>query len=192
MKNIRSPVIQYGFIGYCTGLGLLIISFPLYTNYNYIFAQHHGTAPPLAALEDRMIKMSLNSQPSPVEVGKDAKLTMSLSDERTGEKIKHVTYRISIGKDSNTIASNFFHSHVGDLSILVKYADISESKLSGTFDILTNSYVPDPSGMISITGPLFIKPGKYTVDAEVITIDNDKTDLSQPLKYNFTLLTSQK
>ncbi|MDQ4074160.1 MAG: hypothetical protein M3162_07640 [Thermoproteota archaeon] len=192
MKMMRSPDVQYRFIGYFAGLGLLLLSFPLYTNINHIFAQHHGTAPPLAALGDRMIKMSLNSQPSPVDLGKDTKITMSLTDENTGEKIKHVTYRISIGKDGNTIVSNFFHSHAGDLSILVKNADISASKLSGTFDILTNSYVPDPSGMISITGPLFTEPGKYTVDAEIITIDNDKTDLSQPLKYNFTLLTSQK
>jgi hypothetical protein len=190
--NAMSLNVKYRFIGFFVGLGLLLCSFPLYTNFNYTHAQHHGASPPLAALGDRMIKMNLNSLPSPLDIGKNAKLTMSLSDENTGEKIKHVTYRISIGKDNNTIASNFFHSHVGELSILVKNSNTSESIISGTFDTLTNSYVPDPSGMISITGPFFMEPGKYTVDAEIITIDNDKTDLSQPLKYNFTLLTSQR
>ncbi len=54
-----------------------------------------------------------------------------------------------------------------------------------TFDVLTNAIVPDPSGKIVISGPLFSEIGKYNVDVEVTTVDNDKTDLQVPLVYNF-------
>ena len=46
--------------------------------------------------------------------------------------------------------------------------------IGGTFDVLTNAIVPDPSGKIVISGPLFSEIGKYNVDVEVTTVDNDK------------------
>ena len=110
---------------------------------------------------------------------------MNLMDEKTGQKIQHVTYRITISKDTNPKLSEFFHSHAGDLTILVRNGDSSHLTTGGTFDVLTNSIIPDPAGKIVISGPLFSEPGKYNVDVEVTTLDNDKTDLQVPLVYHF-------
>ena len=104
---------------------------------------------------------------------------------KLGKKIQHVTYRITISKDNQTKVSDFFHSHRGDLAISSRNANSTNIGVEGTFDTLTNAIIPDPSGTVEITGPLFSAPGWYRADIEIITIDNDKTDLSTPLEYQF-------
>jgi hypothetical protein len=108
-----------------------------------------------------------------------------LIDEKTGQIIQHVTYRITISSDDQLKLSEFFHSHIGNLTILAQNSDSSYLTVGGTFDVLTNAVVPDPSGKIVVKGPLFSEVGEYDLDVEVTTIDNDKTDLQVPLVYHF-------
>ena len=54
-------------------------------------------------------------------------------------------------------------------------------------DDLTNAWVADPGSPIIVNGPVFSQPGNYHIILEVTTIDNDKTDLSQPLKYELNV-----
>nr|MBA3285896.1 hypothetical protein [Nitrosopumilus sp.] len=65
---------------------------------NSVSAQHHGAPPPLATLGDRNIKMSFIVEPSVISSSQDAQIKMSLTDEKTGEKIQHVTYRVTLSK----------------------------------------------------------------------------------------------
>ena len=155
---------------------------------NYVNAQHHGAPPPLAAIGDRNIKMNLISEPATIVSGQNSQLKMSLTDLNSGKKIQHVTYRITISKDNQTKVSDFFHSHTGDLTISSRNLNSANIGVEGTFDTLTNAIIPDPSGKIEVTGPLFSEPGSYRVDAEIITIDNDKTDLSNPLEFQFGIV----
>lgn len=154
---------------------------------NYVNAQHHGAPPPYAAIGDRNIKMNFISEPSTIVPGQNSQLKMSLTDLNSGKKIQHVTYRITISKDNQTKVSDFFHSHRGDLAISSGNANSTNIGVEGTFDTLTNAIIPDPSGNVEITGPLFSAPGSYKADTEIITIDNDKTDLSTPLEYQFDI-----
>jgi hypothetical protein len=154
---------------------------------NYVNAQHHGAPPPLAAVGDRNIKMNLISEPTTIVSGQSSQLKMSLTDLNSGKKIQHVTYRITISKDNQTKVSDFFHSHNGDLAISSRNANSADIGVEGTFDTLTNAIIPDPSGKIEVTGPLFYEPGSYRADAEIITIDNDKTDLSTPIEFHFDI-----
>ncbi len=156
-------------------------------NANYANAQHHGAPPPFASIGDRKIIMNFSSTPHDITIGKPAQFKIYLNDAKTAEHIHHVTYRITVSKDNSIKMSNFFHSHEGDLSISIPNRNSGNIDVQGTFDPLTNAIISDPAGMTEITGPLFSAPGTYKVNAEVVTIDNDKTDLSNPLEYYFYL-----
>jgi hypothetical protein len=151
-------------------------------------AQHHGAPPPLATIGDRNIKMNFVTEPTIIVAGQQSQLKMSLIDANTGGKIQHVTYRITISKDNQTKISDFFHSHTGDLSLSSRNTNTPPTiNVEGTFDDLTNAIIPDPSGTIEVAGPLFSDVGIYKADIEITTLDNDKTDLSVPLKYQFDI-----
>lgn len=154
-----------------------------------MYAQHHGS-PPLAAIGDRNIIMNFTTDPQELIAGKDAQMDMHLTDENSGEKIQHVTYRVTVSKDDQTKVSDFFHSHLGELTILTKNAPSSQIAVGGTFDVLTNAFVPDPSGKLTINGPLFSESGAYKIDIEITTMDNDITDLQVPLYYQFIVNSS--
>ena len=154
---------------------------------NYVNAQHHGAPPPLAAIGDRNIKMNFVSEPTAIVSGQNSQLKMSLTDLNSGEKIQHVTYRVTISKNDQIKVSDFFHSHLGDLTIVSKNTNSPDTSVEGTFDVLTNAVTSDPSGTIGIAGPTFSEAGLYKADIEITTIDNDKTDLPNPLKYHFDI-----
>jgi hypothetical protein len=164
---------------------LILISFTLgCTSYN-AFAQHHGAAPPLATLGDRNIIMNFDTNPKALTAGQSIQLNMNLTDDNSGEKIQHVTYRVTVSQENQTKISDFFHSHLGELTILAKNTPSSQISVGGTFDVLTNAFVPDPSGKITINGPLFSETDANEIDIEITTIDNDKTDLEEPLQFHF-------
>ena len=115
---------------------------------------------------------------------------MHLIDENSGEKIQHVTYRVTVSKDDQTKVSDFFHSHLGELTFLTKNTPSSQIAVGGPFDVLTNAFVPDPSGKITVNGPLFSEVGAYEIDIEITTMDNDIPDLQIPLHYQFIVNSS--
>lgn len=154
-------------------------------SYFHVYAQHHGAPPPLATIGDRNIIMNFTTDPKDLIAGQDAQLNMHLIDENSGEKIQHVTYRVTVSKDDQTKVSDFFHSHLGELTILTRNTPSSHIAVGGTFDVLTNAFVPDPSGKITINGPLFSEAGAYEIDIEITTMDNDITDLQVPLHFQF-------
>jgi len=176
-----------GIYSILTYLSIFLIFSILSLTINSINAQHHGAPPPVATIGDRNIQMNFVTEPTTIVSGQNAQMKMSLIDARSGEKIQHVTYRISIIKDNQTKVSEFLHSHKGDLTIASKNTNSSTINVVGTFDDLSNAIIPDPSGTIEITGPLFSEAGLYKANVEITTIDNDKTDLSTPLKYQFDI-----
>jgi hypothetical protein len=166
-------------------VGLAFIFLTIVSTIDYTSGQHHGAPPPLATIGDRKIIMNFTIDPKVLVTGQDAQLDMRLIDGNSGEKIQHVTYRITVSKDDQTKVSDFFHSHLGELTILTRNTPSSHIAVGGTFDVLTNAFVPDPSGKIAINGPLFSELGPYEIDIEITTMDNDKTDLQVPLHYQF-------
>lgn len=166
-------------------MGLFIIVTAIGSNTESLFAQHHGAPPPMATLGDRNITIDLVIEPKKIIADQDAQLTMNLMDEKTGQIIQHVTYRLTISNGDQLKLSEFFHSHKGDLTILAQNSDSSHLTIGGTLDVLTNAIVPDPAGKIVVNGPLFSEAGEYDIDIEVTTVDNDKTDLMIPLVYHF-------
>ena len=90
-----------------------------------------------------------------------------------------------ISKDGKHILSDFFHDHSGEVKLMFKDKRGSSSShtIGGNQDVLTNAWIADPGSSITISGPVFNQSGTYDVDLELTTIDNDKTDLVEPLHY---------
>ncbi len=166
-------------------LCIIMIFFLSSYGINYASAQHHGAPPPMASLGDRNIIMNFAAEPNVQTPAQDIQMKMNLIDEKSGEPIQHVTYRMSISKDHDLKASEFFHSHPGPLTIVIKNVNSSHVTTGATFDVLTNAMVPDPSGIIIMTGPIFSETGIYNIDFEITGLDNDKTDLQSILEYHY-------
>jgi hypothetical protein len=166
---------------------LIIFTFSIIAN--SLNAQIYHMALPrfqqITILKDRNISLNFITEPNVIVAGHHSELKMSLINMNSGEKIQHVTYRITISKDNQTKLSEFFHSHTGNLKISSENNNSSSITAEGNFDPLTNAIIPDPSGTIVITGPLFLDIGTYKAAIEITTIDNDKTVLSLPLQFHF-------
>jgi hypothetical protein len=150
-------------------------------------AQHHGAPPPAAAIADRTLVLDMQTEPKNITQSEDVLMTIGFLDEGKNANIQHVTFRIDISKDGKHILSDFFHDHNGEVKLMFKDNGGSSSShtIGGNQDVLTNAWIADPGSPITIRGPIFNQSGTYNIGLELTTIDNDKTDLTEPLEYNF-------
>jgi hypothetical protein len=152
----------------------------------------HMMMPPAASIGDRKIMSNFEIAPKAIHVGQNALMKISFDDQNTKQKIYHVTVRMDISKDGKHIFSEFFHSHDGMLNVNFRQVGNTGSSplghtIGGNFDDLTNAWISDPGSPVIVNGPVFLKPGNYKLVLEVTTLDNDKTDLTQPLKYEYNI-----
>ena len=163
--------------------GTVVGCYPPSQNVN---AQHHGAPPPAAVLGDRKIVLDMQTEPKNVTLNDDVLMTIRFLDEGKDANIQHVTFRIDISNDGKHIFSDFFHDHNGEVKLMFKDIGGSSSNptIGGNQDVLTNAWIADPGSPITIRGPIFNQSGTYNVGLELTTIDNDKTDLTEPLVYN--------
>jgi len=161
--------------------------------YSVPFANaQHMMMPPAASIGDRKIVSHFDLTPKALHPGQNAVMNIFFVDQNTKQKIYHVTVRMDISKDKKHILSEFFHSHDGVLNVNFRQAPSSSSSPSthtvgGNFDDLTNAWISDPGSPIIVNGNIFSQPGNYKLVLEIITLDNDKTDLTQPLKYEYNI-----
>lgn len=154
--------------------------------------QHHGGPPPSADIGNRKISLNFATQPNPIKSGQHVMIKIAFADEGTKKNVNHVTFRMDISKDGKRLLSEFFHGHEGEINISFKDNNKAGSyTIGGNQDILTNAWVPDPGSPITVRGgQIFLQNGLYKTIVEVTTLDNDKTDLPKPIKYEFNLSVS--
>lgn len=157
-----------------------------------VSGQHHGAPPPLASIGDRKISLNFDTNPNPIVRGQDISMKIAFFDENAKKNVNHVTFRMDISKDGKHFLSEFFHSHEGEVNLL--FRDTSTATSSDTYtigassDILTNAWIADPGNPITVRGGgIFSQPGTYKTVVEVTTMDNDKTDLPEPIRYEFNI-----
>ena len=157
-----------------------------------VMAQHHGEPPPAAAIGDRKLVLDMQTEPTNITQGDDLLMTIGFLDEGKNANIQHVTFRMDISKDGKHLLSDFFHDHNGEVRLMFKDKGPSSSSptIGGNQDVLTNAWIADPGSPIMISGPIFNQSGTYNVGLELTTIDNDKTDLVEPLEYHFDVKVS--
>ena len=150
--------------------------------------------PPAASIGDRKIVSHFDITPKIVRVGQNVLMKIFLVDQNTNQKIIHVTVRMDISKDGKHVLGEFFHSHDGVINISFRQATSITSPttytIGATMDDLTNAWIADPGSPIFVNGNIFSHPGTYKITLEVTTIDNDKTDLGQPLTYEYNIQVS--
>jgi hypothetical protein len=157
-----------------------------------VSAQHHGAPPPAASIGGRKVSLNFETNPNTISLGKDTNMKIAFVDANAKKNINHVTFRMDISKDRKHFLSEFFHSHEGQVNLLFK--DTSRAASPGTYsigassDVLTNAWIADPGSPITVRGgEIFSQPGTYKTVVEVTTMDNDKTDLPQPLRYELNI-----
>jgi hypothetical protein len=161
-----------------------------------VLGQHHGAPSPATNIGDRKISLNSETQPSPVTTGQDVEMKIGFVDEKAKKNVNHVTFRMDISKNGKHYLSEFFHSHEGNVNLLFRNASKADSSapysVGATSEVLTNAWVADPGSPIIIRGgDIFKQPGTYKAIVEVTTMDNDKTDLPQPIIYEFNIPVSQ-
>ncbi|MDQ4056117.1 MAG: hypothetical protein M3156_01720 [Thermoproteota archaeon] len=163
-----------------------------------VLAQHHGAPPPLASIGDRKVSLNFETNPNPIIIGQDISMKIAFLDENAKKNVNHVTFRMDISKGGKHFLSEFFHSHKGEVNLLFRdTASKATSSSSDTYsvgassDILTNAWIADPGSPITVRGGgIFSQPGTYKTLVELTTMDNDKTDLPQPIPYEFNISVS--
>lgn len=150
-------------------------------------AQHHGAPPPAAAIGDRKLTLDMQMKPTNITQSGDVLMTIAFLDEEKNANVQHVTLRMDISKDGKHILSDFFHDHNGKVKLMFKdkEGDSSSQTIGGNQDVLTNAWIADPGSPITIRGPVFNESGNYDIGLDLTTIDNDKTDLIEPVEYHF-------
>ena len=152
-------------------------------------AQHHGAPPPAAAIGDRKVVLDMQTEPTNITQADDVLMKIGFLDEWKNKNIQHVTFRMDVSKDGKHILSDFFHDHNGEVKLMFKNrgGNSSTHTIGGNLDVLTNAWIADPGSPITISGPVFNQSGTYNIGLELTTIDNDKTDLIEPLEYQFDI-----
>ena len=158
-----------------------------------VSGQHHGAPPPSANIGDRKISLNFETNPNPIIIGQDISMKIAIVDENAKKNVNHVTFRMDISKDGNHFLSEFFHTHEGEVNLLFRDTTRATSSsdtysIGASSDILTNAWIADPGNPITVRGGgIFSQPGIYKTVVEVTTMDNDKTDLPQPILYEFNV-----
>jgi hypothetical protein len=167
---------------------LLSFIFPLID----VLAQHM-MMPPDASVGNRKIMLSLQAEPANIISSQKVLTKLAFIDENTKQTVQHITVRMDVSnsKDGRHILSEYFHAHNGKINIDFRPNGGLRYVVSGNMDDLTNAWLGDPGSPIIVNGPVFSQPGEYKIILEVTTIDNDKTDLPQPLKYELNVPVSR-
>jgi hypothetical protein len=171
-----------------TGMLMATILWSFIFSLPHVFAQHM-MMPPAANIGNRKITLNLQTEPAVIKSGQNVLMKVAFLDQNTKQSIKHVTVRMDIisNKDRKHVLSEFFHAHDGNINVDFKPSSTPRYTVGGNMDDLTNAWVADLGSPIIVNGPVFSQPGNYNIILDVTTIDNDKTDLSQPLKYELNV-----
>ena len=171
-----------------TALLLFVMALYIVSPYSDAFAQHM-MMPPAASVGDRKIILNFHTEPTNFVSNQTVLTKLAFADQNTKETVKHVTVRMEVTDSASgrRLLSEFFHAHNGNIDINFRPSVVLKYVVTGNMDDLTNAWVADPGSAIIVNGPIFSEPGKYRILLEVTTIDNDKTDLAQPLKYDLNI-----
>ena len=147
---------------------------------------HHNLPP--SNIGGREVFLSFNAPPI-ADPSEEIDMSYSFMDKATGNNVNHVTYFLSISDpQGNQTFSEVLHGHDGTVRLQFKPGGEGQYIVNANYDNLAASYVPDPAGLITVTGPVFAEPGTYMVNIEVNGIDYDNTFLPEPIEYQYSLV----
>jgi hypothetical protein len=123
---------------------------------------------------DRKIILSFYTEPTNVKSNQTVLTKLALADQNTKETMKHVTVKMEVSDSASVrcLLSEFFHTR--NCNIELNFKPLAGLK----YIVIGRQYV--------LIGRYFLILW-YRILLEVISIDNDETDLAQPLKYDLNI-----
>ena len=167
------------------------------------YAQHHGgeAAPPVS-FGGRDVTVSAVLDPADFNPSKDstAKLNVRFFDAKTNINIERVTYRVQIFSGETLVASQMFYDADGELTVKVQpKSECAEkevwrcTKYEGNKDPVVPSALESSNISTPIMrGPVFDKPGQYTVKVAIIGATNPKTQTAQDIEFETKINIAQE
>lgn len=161
---------------------------------NFAYAQHHGgSAAPPVSFGGKDVTISAVLDPADFNPSKDssAKLNVRFFDAKTNINIERVTYRVQIFVGETLVASQMFYDADGELTVKVQpKSECSEkevwrcTKFEGNKDPVVPSAIESSATSTPIMrGPVFDKPGEYTVKVAIIGATNPKTQTTEDIEF---------
>lgn len=173
---------------------LLGVFFAVLLSVNLAHAQHHGgSAAPPVSFGGKDVTISAVLDPVDFNPAKDssAKLNVRFFDSKTNINIERVTYRVQIFSGETLLAAQMFYDNDGELTVKVQpKSGCAEkevwrcTKFEGNKDPIVPSALESSSTSTPIMkGPVFDKPGQYTVKVAIIGATNPKTQTAEDIEF---------
>jgi hypothetical protein len=172
--------------------------FVILFTFNLAFAQHHGgeAAPPVS-FGNKKVTVATWIEPADFVPGKhtSANLKARFYDSVTNTNIDKVTYRVQIFSGNTLLASQMFYDKDGELGVVIKpNSNCTEkevwrcTKYEGEKDLIVPSaFTSSGNSPPIIKGPVFDKPGSYTVKVAIIGATNPKTQTAEDIEFENTI-----
>jgi hypothetical protein len=170
---------------------------------NLAYAQHHGgSAAPPVSFGDKQVTISAVLDPADFNPSKDtaAKLNVRFFDSKSNTNIEKVTYRVQILSGETLLAAQMFYDSDGELTVKIQpKSGCAEkevwrcTKYDGDKDpIVPSALTSSATSTPIIRGPVFDKPGPYTVKVAIIGATNPKTQTTEDIEFETTINIAQE
>jgi len=139
-----------------------------------------------ASIGERLATVRVDMRPAFLlaEAPQDATIEMRFFDTRTDKTIEHVTFFITLNKGDKILMRDWFHAHDGDLFIKVRPTAQPNLVVNAQKEPILDGWIGSRDAPALAQGPIFLEGGLYHFAIEIFSIDNDKTILEPPTKYD--------
>ncbi|WP_177318933.1 peptidase [Candidatus Nitrosotenuis cloacae] len=177
--------------------------FAVLLSVNLAYAQHHGgSAAPPVSFGDKQVTISAALDPADFNPSKDstAKLNVRFFDSKSNTNIEKVTYRVQILSGETLLAAQMFYDSDGELTVKIQpKSGCAEkevwrcTKYEGDKDpIVPSALTSSATSTPIMKGPVFDKPGPYTVKVAIIGATNPKTQTTEDIEFETTINIAQE
>lgn len=177
--------------------------FAILFSVNLAYAQHHGgSAAPPVSFGDKQVTISAALDPADFNPSKDstAKLNVRFFDSTTNVNIEKVTYRVQIFSGESLLAAQMFYDSDGELTVKIQpKSGCTEkevwrcTKYDGDKDpVVPSALTSSTTSTPIIRGPVFDKPGPYTVKVAIIGATNPKTQTTEDIEFETIINIAQE
>lgn len=112
----------------------------------------------------------------------DATIQIRLKDAKTDATISHATFLVTIDKQSQTLLSEQFHAHDGELILAIKPTDTDSPVVSASKE--PHGWIGSKDSPARVEAPIYLDGGLYHYKIEVLTLETDDNVIDPPLIFD--------
>jgi len=111
-----------------------------------------------------------------------ATIQIRLKDAKTDATIQHATFLVTIDKQSQTLLSERFHAHDGELFLTIKPTNTDSPTVSANKGPL--GWIGSKDSSARVEAPIYLEGGMYHYKIEVLTFETDDNLVDPPLTFD--------